>query len=138
METGYDDIDLNDLAWKFVRILQDNSPVRDPAGTVYKGTYKTGKRAGKPYKRKMPQEIKWHGEVVSPYPGNLKNNGTVVKQQSESWVTAKHGYRPAPYAMYANARSRKPQYIEKSIEEFKSYLFANGWEEDMGEPEGDE
>ena len=93
------------------QIIQKNSPVRDG--------------------EKYPGVIKRHGVVVSPFPGNLKVNGNRIVQTASGY-RLEHGYRPAPYALYANKSSRKPKYIEKSIDEFLGYLRTLGWESDMG------
>lgn len=117
-------------AAKFMRILSANSPVRDPAGTVTYYNYKTKSGKIRQRKRTMPQEIKRHGKVVSPYPGNLMNNGTYCVDEEEKTIVT-HGGEPAPYALYANKRSRKPGYIEESIKEFRANMFLEGWEEDI-------
>jgi hypothetical protein len=106
---GIDDEELYKYVDRLKRIISKNSPERETNA--------------------KPHEIKWHGVVVSPHPGNLKNHGNVI-QATESGYTLRHGYRPAPYALYANKKSRKPNYIEKSIQEFKSFLAAKGWSED--------
>lgn len=115
-------------AVQLMRILSKNSPVRDEAGTVYTGVYKSGPRKGKRWKKTMPLEIKRHGKVVSPYPGNLRDNGTrYIGDENSGRVEL--GFNAAEYAIYANKKSRKPKYIEKSIAEFRSFLLADGWEE---------
>lgn len=74
-----------------------------------------------------PHTIKSKGVIISPFPGNLKQNGTQWVETSDG-VILKHGYEPARYALYANKRSRKPAYIEKSQKQFLSYLEGKGWE----------
>ncbi len=76
-----------------------------------------------------PREIKWHGVVVSPRPGNLRDNGNVRVKTANGYMI-KHGYRPAPYALYANKTSRKPGYIQAALNKFKSFLIQDGWEEE--------
>ena len=73
--------------------------------------------------------IKHKGVIVSPFPGNLKQNGTQLVEQSDA-VVVKHGYEPAMYALYANKKSRKPQYIEKSIQQFTALMEGKGWEQE--------
>ena len=74
-----------------------------------------------------PHVIKSKGVIISPFPGNLKQNGTQWVETSDG-VILKHGYEPARYALYANKRSRKPAYIEKSQRQFLAYLEGEGWE----------
>lgn len=93
---------------QFVRIISKNSPQRDEDS--------------------KPHEIKRKGVVISPFPGNLKINGNQIVE-SENGYAVLHGYEPARYALYANKNSRKTQYIEKSVEEFRGFLFSEGWEE---------
>lgn len=115
-------------AAQFMRILSKNSPVRDEAGTRYEKQYTDKNGETKIRRWKMPKEIKRHGVVISPYPGNLMNNGTRFVEMG-NLVEVYHGYSPAVYALAANKNSRKPGYIQKSEAEFFSYLAAEGWEE---------
>lgn len=96
---------------QFKRIISKNSPARNPES--------------------YPHAIKRHGVVISPYPGNLQDNGNRIVKTTSGYKL-EHGYRPASYALYANKTSRKPKYIEKSIDEFLAYLRALGWEADTG------
>lgn len=100
---------------QFVRILTETSPHRPDDA--------------------YPRAIKVKGRVVSPMPRNLQLNGNVITG-SVSGYTVKNGYAPAPYALYANkyGRTREgehgPHYIERSIKKFRSFLNADGWEEE--------
>lgn len=101
--------ELHQYATDLVRIIKKNSPKRDDDS--------------------YPHVIKRHGVIVSPFPGNLKQNGNQIISSGDGY-TVKHGYEPAPYAIYANARSRKPKYIEKSINEFTALMASMGWEQE--------
>lgn len=76
-----------------------------------------------------PHVIKRKGVIISPFPGNLKKNGNQIVS-SGNGVKVKHGYEPACYALYANKRSSKPKYIEKSISEFAALMASKGWEQE--------
>lgn len=95
------------LATEFKFLLFQNAPKRDDDA--------------------YPHTIKRNGIIISPFPRNLKQNGTQLIDNSEG-VVVKHGYEPARYALYANKRSRKPAYIEKSQRQFLAYLEGEGWE----------
>lgn len=100
---------------QFVRILSETAPHRPDDA--------------------YPRAIKVHGRVVSPMPRNLQLNGSVILGSGAGY-TVKNGYAPAPYALYANKFGRKregehgPHYIERSIEKFRGFCEADGWEED--------
>lgn len=96
-------------AEQLVRIIAEYSPARDEDA--------------------YPREIKVRGRVISPRPGNLRDNGNVIAETANGCIV-KHGYRPAPYALYANKTSRKPGYIGKAVNKFRSFLEAEGWEEE--------
>lgn len=110
-EWGEEDLfgigELKEFAEQLVRIISRNSPQRDIDA--------------------YPHTIKSHGEIISPEPGNLKRHGNELVE-SGNGVKVKHGYRPARYALYANATSRKAGYIEKSIAEFSGYMENIGWQ----------
>ena len=59
--------------------------------------------------------------MYSPYPGNLKNNG--IYQQGNAVV---FDYNKVGYIGYANLKSRKPQFIENTLEDFLQYCVALG------------
>lgn len=72
---------------------------------------------------------------TSPMPRNLQLNGSVITSSGAGY-TVKNGYAPAPYALYANKFGHRregehgPRYIERSIEKFRGFCEADGWEED--------
>ena len=99
--------ELKVLATELKFLLSENAPKRDDDA--------------------YPHTIKNKGVIISPFPGNLQRNGTQWVETSDG-VVLKHGYEPARYALFANARSRKPQYIEKSQRDFLAYLSGEGWE----------
>lgn len=101
--------ELRNHAEQLVRILSTNSPKRDDDA--------------------YPHVIKRRGVIISPFPGNLKVNGNEIRESTDGMVV-RHGYEPARYALYANKTSRKPGYIEKSIQEFANYLRSEGWTEE--------
>ena len=76
-----------------------------------------------------PHVIKRKGMVISPFPGNLRQNGNQIINLGDGFKL-KHGYEPACYALYANKRSSKPKYIEKSIAEFTARMENLGWEQE--------
>lgn len=92
------DLAMQELLWK----LKDNAPVRlTPGPKGKKGT-----------------------NMYSPYPGNLKNNGIYAGYKGPdkgqivlSGVDGKVGYLP-----FTETRSHKPNWQQKSIEEFVSLL----------------
>ena len=59
--------------------------------------------------------------MYSPYPGNLKNNGIVNLDDG-----IRYDYTKVGYIGYANIRSKKPQLIEKTIDDFCSFCVALG------------
>lgn len=101
--------ELHEYVTELVRILKKNSPKRDDDS--------------------YPHAIKRKGVVISPFPGNLKKNGNQIVTSGDGFKV-KHGYEPARYALYANKRSRKPKYIQKSIKEFCALVADEGWEQE--------
>lgn len=84
------------LMFDLTAIAKDNAPVRQyPLGAV-----------GKPGTR-----------MYSPYPGNLKNNGIIPQVFSPDKARLLFG-GPVGYAGYANKSSAKPNYQEKTVDEF--------------------
>ncbi len=75
-----------------------------------------------------PRVLKRRGVVWSPYPKNLKINGNQIKDTDNGYVLL-HGYKPARYALYANANSKKPGYIQKAVNKFRAFAEGEGWEE---------
>ena len=59
--------------------------------------------------------------MYSPYPGNLKNNG--IYRRGNAIV---FDYNKVGYIGYANLRSKRPQYIEKSVNDFLNYCVLLG------------
>jgi hypothetical protein len=89
------------IMYELLYILKQNAPVRGeniPPG------------------RKMPKDY-LKPTKLSPYPGNLKNNGIVLTGQ-ENGAAINVGGAAASYAEYTEWRSFKPGWMEKSQEEF--------------------
>lgn len=107
--------ELKDVAEQLVRILSETAPHRPDDA--------------------YPRAIKARGRIISPRPRNLQLNGSRIIGNADGYKVL-NGYEPAPYAMYANEFGRKregehgPHYIERSIEKFRGFLEADGWEED--------
>lgn len=87
------------LTTQLYSILQAQSPVRQGGGAV-----------GKP-----------GTNMYSPYPGNLKNNGIYQTNKGVCLDLNKVGY-----IGYANLRSKRAGYIEKSRDEFLQWLVSLG------------
>lgn len=87
------------LSSKLLEIAKHNAPVRSI-------TDKKG--------RPLPRSVGKKGtNMYSPYPGNLKNNGIYAVQNGIVFDYDKVGY-----IGYANVRSRKKQFIEKTVNDF--------------------
>ena len=84
---------------KLYELLKSNAPVRNSAGPK-----------GKP-----------GTNMYSPYPGNLKNNGIVPLENGICY-----DYNKVGYIGYANIRSHKPQFIEKTIDDFCDFCVSLG------------
>lgn len=54
---------------------------------------------------------------LSPYPGNLRQNGINMSYISANHIRITIGGEPAPYGPYTETRSHKPGWIAKSINE---------------------
>lgn len=54
---------------------------------------------------------------LSPYPGNLRQNGINMSYISANHIRITVGGEPAPYGPYTETRSHKPGWIAKSINE---------------------
>lgn len=54
---------------------------------------------------------------LSPYPGNLRQNGINMSYISTNHIRITIGGEPAPYGPYTETRSHKPGWIAKSINE---------------------
>lgn len=94
-------ITFEEIQAELARILINNAPVRvpPPYGSVgKKGT-----------------------NMESPYPGNLQQNGIELTSKG-----ARLNYNKVGYIGYANLRSKKPQFIEKSVDELVNCLIQLG------------
>ena len=95
------------LTNKLYEIAQANPPVRSIVD-----------KHGRP----LPRAVGKKGtNMYSPYPGNLKNNGIYRRDNAIIFDFNKVGY-----IGYANIRSRKPRYIEKSVNDFCNYCVSLG------------
>ena len=112
------------LTDKLYDIAKNNAPVRlayNKKGKVITNvTEKTRvyNKSGRPMKRAVGKE---NTNMYSPYPGNLKNNGIVRTEKG-----VKYDYDKVGYIGYANIRSKKPQFIEKTIEDFCQFCVSLG------------
>lgn len=95
------------LCSKLLDIAKENAPVRSVAD-----------KKGRPQQRAVGKK---GTNMYSPYPGNLKNNG--IYQQGNAVV---FDYNKVGYIGYANLYSRRPQFIEKTLEDFLHYCVALG------------
>lgn len=95
------------LANQLFTIAQKNAPVR-----------LVEDKQGRPRQRAVGKK---GTNMYSPYPGNLKNNG--IYQRDNAVV---FDYNKVGYIGYANIRSSKPRYIERTVEEFLQYCVALG------------
>ena len=59
--------------------------------------------------------------MYSPYPGNLFNNGIVQIADG-----VRYDFNKVGYIGYANLRSSKPKFIEKTVQEFCAYCVSLG------------
>lgn len=95
------------LVSKLQRIAKDNAPVRIVSD-----------KEGRPKSRAVGKR---GTNMYSPYPGNLKNNGVVAIENG-----VKYDYNKVGYIGYANLRSKKPQFIEKTIDDFCNFCVSLG------------
>jgi hypothetical protein len=95
------------LVSKLYELTQKNAPVR-----VVKD------KNGRPTLRAIGKK---GTNMYSPYPGNLKNNGIYIDKNSVVF-----DYNKVGYIGYANLRSKKPRFIEKSVEDFLQYCVSLG------------
>lgn len=54
---------------------------------------------------------------LSPYPGNLRQNGINLTYMGANHIKITIGGEPAPYGPYTETKSHKPGWIAKSINE---------------------
>lgn len=95
------------LTDKLYEISKSNAPVRQIVD-----------KEGRP----RPRAVGKKGtNMYSPYPGNLKNNGIVRIKNGISYDYDKVGY-----IGYANIHSRKPQFIEKTVNDFCNFCVSLG------------
>ena len=92
---------------KLLRIAKENAPVRSITD-----------KKGRPKKRAVGKK---GTNMYSPYPGNLKNNGIYRTENGVVFDCNKVGY-----IIYANARSRKPRFIEKTVDDFCTFCVSLG------------
>lgn len=95
------------LCSKLLDFAKENAPVREVVD-----------KKGRPRSRAVGKK---GTNMYSPYPGNLKNNG--IYQQGNAVV---FDYNKVGYIGYANLYSRRPQFIEKTLEDFLQYCVALG------------
>lgn len=96
------------LSAKLLDIARENAPVRviadkDPSRPRKRDTGKKGTN------------------MYSPYPGNLKNNGIVGLSNG-----IVYDYNKVGYIGYADLRSHKPQFIEKTVDDFCAFCVSLG------------
>lgn len=95
------------LSAKLVELAKHNAPVR--LITDKKG-------------RPLPRAVGKKGtNMYSPYPGNLKNNGIVALPNG-----VRFDYNKVGYIGYANIRSRSPQFIEHTVDDFCNFCVSLG------------
>jgi hypothetical protein len=95
------------LSSKLLEIAKENAPVRIIQD-----------KPGRPHKRAVGKP---GTNMYSPYPGNLKNNGIYAIKNGIVF-----DYNKVGYIGYANIRSKKPQFIEKTINDFCNFCVALG------------
>ena len=95
------------LVNKLLRLAKKNAPVRVIAD-----------KEGRPRKRAVGKK---GTNMYSPYPGNLKNNGIYARGNA-----VVYDYNKVGYIGYANLRSHKPQFIEKTLDDFLNYCISLG------------
>ena len=96
------------LTAKLLEFAKQNAPVR-----IIKD-----KNPKRPRKRAVG---KIGTNMYSPYPGNLKNNGIYAQGNAVIFDFNKVGY-----IGYANIRSSKPRFIEKTVADFCAYCVSLG------------
>lgn len=95
------------LSAKLLEIAKANAPVR-----IIKD------KEGRPRSRAVGKR---GTNMYSPYPGNLKNNGIVGLKNGVVF-----DYNKVGYIGYANIRSHKPQFIEKTVNGFCQFCVSLG------------
>ena len=97
----------NMLSSKLLSLAKENAPVRIVDDSK-----------GRPRSRAVGKK---GTNMYSPYPGNLKNNG--IYRRGNAVV---FDYNKVGYIGYANLYSKKPQYIEKTLNDFLNYCVSLG------------
>ena len=95
------------LVNKLLRLAKKNAPVRVVSD-----------KKGRPRQRAVGKK---GTNMYSPYPGNLKNNGIYARGNA-----VVYDYNKVGYIGYANVRSKKPQFIEKTVDDFLNYCVSLG------------
>lgn len=95
------------LTAKLYEFAQENAPVRTISD-----------KKGRPQQRAVGKK---GTNMYSPYPGNLKNNG--IYKQGNAVV---YDYNKVGYIGYANIRSKKPRYIQKTVQDFLDFCVSLG------------
>lgn len=96
------------LGYRLLKIAKENAPVR----------IINDKNKKRPRQRGVGKK---GTNMYSPYPGNLKNNGIYPIQNG-----IRFDYDKVGYIGYANLRSHRPGFIEKTIDDFCNYCVALG------------
>lgn len=95
------------LVSKLQQIAKENAPVRVVVD-----------KKGRPLSRATGKK---GTNMYSPYPGNLKNNGVVLIDGG-----VRYDYDKVGYIGYANIRSHKPKFIERTVQDFCAYCVSLG------------
>ena len=95
------------LVNKLLRLAKKNAPVRVVSD-----------KKGRPRQRAVGKK---GTNMYSPYPGNLKKNGIYARGNA-----VVYDYNKVGYIGYANVRSKKPQFIEKTVDDFLNYCVSLG------------
>ena len=95
------------LCAKLLSIAKENAPVRVIVD-----------KNGRPQKRAVGKK---GTNMYSPYPGNLKNNG--IYRDGNAVV---FDYNKVGYIGYANLYSKKPQFIENTLDDFLQFCISLG------------
>ena len=95
------------LVNKLLKLAKENAPVRLVAD-------KNGRPRGRAVGKKGTN-------MYSPYPGNLKNNGIYARGNA-----VVYDYNKVGYIGYANLYSKKPQFIEKTLDDFLNFCVSLG------------
>lgn len=95
------------LSSKLLELAKKNAPVR-----VIRD------KKGRPIQRAVGKK---GTNMYSPYPGNLKNNGIYAIENSVVF-----DYNKVGYIGYANIRSSKPQFIQKTVDDFLNFCVSLG------------